>query len=251
MLLSAEMIPRHISVILFAGCLAPGLLASPGQAASCKLALALGLDISSSVNQREYAIQLHGLARAFRTAEVVQAILAPEGAAIAATVYEWSGYNQQDVVIPWTMLDSESAIAGFADRLSAHRRPYADLTTALGKAVQYGAALLARAPSCARRVLDISGDGENNDGVGPDYFRRLGVLQDITINGLVVQGATPDPVPYYRDVVIQGPGAFLAQARDFDDYPSVIIAKLLREIDQEMMVGDAGGPTKERQGRRR
>ncbi len=231
--------------MLLAGCLAAALPAAPGHATSCKLALALALDISSSVNQREYVIQLHGLAHAFRTPEVVRAILAPEGAAIAAAVYEWSGYNQQDVVIPWTLLDSEPAIARFADRLSAHRRPYSDLTTALGKAVEYGAALLARAPACARQVLDVSGDGENNDGVGPDYFRRLGILRDITINGLVVQGATPDPVPYYRDVVIQGPGAFLAQARDFDDYPAVIIGKLLREIDQEMILGDAGRPPPE------
>jgi len=233
------MLRRHIILALLTACATLVLNPSWARAANCKLALVLALDISSSVNQREYTIQLQGLAKAFRTAEVVQAILTPEGAAIAAIVYEWSGYNQQDVVIPWTILDNEAAIARFADSLSGHRRPYSDLTTALGKAVQYGAGLFSRAPVCARRVIDISGDGENNDGVGPDYFRQRGVLNGITINGLVVQGATPDPVPYYRDHVIQGPGAFLAQARDFDDYPSVIIGKLLREIDQELIVGDA------------
>ena len=55
----------------------------------------------------------------------------------------------------------------------------------------------------------------------------------------MVQGAYPDPVPYYRDHVIQGPGAFVALARDYDDYPPVIIGKLLREIDQEMVLGEA------------
>jgi len=211
---------------------------APAVAADCKLALALGLDISSSVNEREYAIQLHGLARAFRTPEIIEAILAPEGAGIAVTVYEWSGYNQQDVVVPWTMLDSPDAIRSLAERLSAHRRPYTDLTTALGKAVEYGARLFALAPSCARRVIDLSGDGANNDGDGPEYFRARGALAGLTINGLAIQGAVPDPAEYYRRHVIQGPGAFLALARDFDDYPAVIIGKLLHEIDQEMIMGD-------------
>jgi len=210
-----------------------------GRAAGCKLALVLGLDISSSVNQREYKIQLQGLAQAFRTPEVIEAILTPPGAAVAVIIYEWSGYNQQDLVIPWTMLDSSAVILDVAATLAAHRRPYTDLTTSLGKAVEYGAMMFAKAPPCGRRVIDISGDGENNDGVGPEYFRAQGKLDGITINGLVVQGAYPDPVPYYREHVIQGPGAFVALARDYDDYPPVMIAKLLREIDLEMILGEA------------
>lgn len=222
-----------------AGLAMAAVLLSPPQARAqtCKLALVLALDISSSVNAREYSLQLHGLARAFRTKEVIDAILTPEGAGIAAIVYEWSGYNQQDVVIPWTTLNSRADVLAFADRLSAHRRPFTDLTTALGKAIEYGASMFARAPPCARRVIDISGDGENNDGVGPEYFRAQGKLDGITINGLVVQGAFPDPAPYYRSQVIQGPGAFLALARHFEDYPEVIIGKLLREIGHEMILG--------------
>ncbi|MFQ5567497.1 MAG: DUF1194 domain-containing protein [Paracoccaceae bacterium] len=229
---------RQPRLLALAAAVVLALQPGTGRAVGCKLALVLALDISSSVNQREYQIQLQGLARAFRTPEVIEAILTPEGAAIAVIVYEWSGYNQQDVVIPWTMLDSEAVILDFAATLSAHRRPYADLTTSLGKAIEYGAGLFRRAPPCGRRVIDISGDGENNDGVGPEYFRAQGKLDGITINGLVVQGAFPDPVPYYRNHVIQGPGAFVAMARDYDDYPPVIIGKLLREIDQEMILGE-------------
>jgi len=223
--------------------LAAGLLLGPpkglAQSSGCKLALVLALDISSSVNEQEYLIQRDGLARAFRNPAVARAILTPRGAGIAVTVFEWSGYNQQDVVIPWTMLDSEAAIAGFADRLAAHRRPFTDLTTSLGKAIEYAANLFARAPPCARRVIDISGDGVNNDGVGPEYFRARGVLAGITINGLAIDGATPSPVPYYREQVIQGPGAFLVVARDYDDYPEMILGKLLREIDQQLILGAA------------
>ena len=212
---------------------------TPAGATACKLALALALDISSSVNEREYAIQRDGLARALATPEVIEAMLAPKGAGVAVLVYEWSGYNQQDVVIPWTYLDSAPAVRRVAERLRAHRRPYSDLTTALGKAVEYGARMLAQAPRCGRKVLDISGDGENNDGAGPDRYRAEGKLDGLTINGLVIQGAAPDPVAYYREHVIQGPGAFLALARNYDDYPAVIIGKLLREIDHEMVLGEA------------
>jgi len=220
---------------------AAALLAAPVPAAavSCKLALVLGLDISSSVNSREYDIQLQGLARAFSTPEVIEAILMPEGAGVAVTVYEWSGYNQQDVVVRWTLLTTPGQVQALSEQLAEHRRPYSDLSTALGKAVEYGAQLFSRAPDCARRVIDISGDGANNDGPSPDVFRRRGLFAGITVNGLAIQGATPDPAEYYRRNVIHGPGAFLALARDFDDYPSVIIGKLLREIDQEMIVGSA------------
>jgi len=224
--------------LAIAACLAVAVQPGVGRAAECKLALVLALDISSSVNQREYNIQLQGLAQAFRTPEVIEAILTPKGAGIAAIVYEWSGYNQQDIVIPWTMLESEAGILDFSDTLAIHRRPYTDLTTALGKAVEYGASMFRQAPTCGRKVVDISGDGENNDGAGPEYFRAQGKLEGITINGLVVQGAFPDPAPYYREQVIQGPGAFLALARNFDDYPPVIISKLLREIEHEMILGE-------------
>ena len=230
---------RRSRLLALAAAMVLAIQPATGRAAGCKLALVLALDISSSVNQREYRIQLQGLALAFRTPEVIEAILTPPGAAIAAIVYEWSGYNQQDVVIPWIMLDSEAVILDFAATLAAHRRPYTDLTTSLGKAIEYGAKLFDRAPPCGRRVIDISGDGENNDGVGPEYFRAQGKLDGITINGLVVQGAYPDPAIYYRDHVIQGPDAFVALARDFYDYPPVMIDKLLREIDPEMILGAA------------
>lgn len=208
-------------------------------AAGCKLALALGLDISSSVNDREYRIQIEGLARAFATKEVIEAILTPEGSYIAVATYEWSGYHQQDSITGWEILDSPEKILSYAARLRAHQRPYAEFPTAIGKAVQYGAKLFDTAPPCARRVIDLSGDGENNDGVGPEYFRERGLLDGITINGLVIQGAYPNPAIYYRRYVMQGPNAFVAMARDFDDYPSVIIGKLLREIGQDMILGDA------------
>ncbi len=223
--------------VLLVGCSAfwtPAARAEP----VCRVALALGLDISSSVNAREYRLQLDGLAYALTTDAVIEAILSPKGTAIAAAAYEWSGYQQQDVIIDWQMLDSEEAIRAFAARLRAHKRRYAEFPTAIGKAVQFGAKLLRRGPSCGRYVIDLSGDGENNDGVGPGYFREQGQLDGLIINGLVIQGAYPNPAIYYREHVMQGPESFVALARDFEDYRLVMVGKLMREVGAEMIVGD-------------
>jgi hypothetical protein len=227
-----------------AGALALAVAAVPAPASAmiCKLALALGLDISSSVNDREYRLQLDGLAYALEHPEVMAAILTPEGAGIAAITYEWSGYNQQDLVTGWTLLDSEAAIRAYAARLRAHDRVYAEFPTAIGKALEFGAKLFQSAPPCNRQVIDLSGDGENNEGVDPGYFRERGLFSGMTINGLVILGAYPNPGLYYREHVMHGPGAFVAIARDFDDYRFTMTGKLLREIDAEMVVGAAPAP---------
>ena len=206
-------------------------------AATCKLALALGIDISSSVDPTEYRLQLDGLADALESEGVIEAIFQPEGAWIAVAAYEWSGYPQQDVIAEWAELRSVQDVYRFANRLRAHPRPYWDFATAIGVSLEYGAQLMARAPTCARRVIDLSGDGVNNNGPEPAHFYSLGLLDGITVNGLVIRGADPDPVPYYQSHVIFGPEAFIAVADDFHDYRRAMQGKLIREISTEMILG--------------
>lgn len=212
--------------------------AAGAPAAACGVALAAGLDISSSVNAREYEIQLGGLAAALRHEDVRAAIRAHKGG-VAIAVYEWSGYPQQDMIADWTRLRSDSEIDALAARLDAHRRRYAEFSTAIGRAARYGARLLARAPEdCARRVLDLSGDGVNNEAESVSVMRARGAFDGMSINALVIAGAYPDPVAHYRETVIGGPGAFLLVARNgFDDYPELIRAKLLRELKPPELVG--------------
>ncbi len=226
------------SVTLLMPCAMLALFLSAAPAAAfCKVALALGLDISSSVNAYEYRLQQEGLASALESPQVQEAILTPKGTYIEAAAYEWSGFPQQSLILDWTRLDSPGAISLFANRLRQNWRRYSEFSTSVGKAVEFGANLLRRSPPCARKVLDLSGDGENNDGAGPEFYRKQGVLDGITINGLVILGAYPNPAIYYREYVIQGPNAFLAQAMSFEDYRDVMLGKLLREIDQEMVLG--------------
>jgi hypothetical protein len=204
----------------------------------CRLALALALDISASVNDREYAIQLGGLADALRAPDVREAILT-QGGEVWMAVYEWSGWQQQDLVAGWTPLRAPADIDALAARLDAHRRPYADFSTAIGRALAFGAALFRSLPvRCERRVIDVSGDGAHNEDVGPAEIRASGALAGVTVNALVIDGAWPPPVRHYETEVIHGPDAFMMVARNgFEDYPEMIRGKLLREIRPPQLLG--------------
>ena len=214
-----------------AAALALWLGAAPAQAMNCHAALALALDVSSSVDAAENALQMQGLATAFRDPAVIETILSPPGSGIMAAAYAWSGFQHQEVIVEWSWLGDRSSILGFAERIASATRRYDHWPTSLGRAVAFGAQLHERNPRpCRRRILDVSGDGANNDGVGPDWYRARGDLDRLTVNGLVIRGADPDPVVYYRENVIHGPGAFLEVADSYDDYPRAILRKLLREL---------------------
>lgn len=208
--------------------------------ATCMTALALALDISSSVNAQEYEIQKGGLALALLDPAVRKATLSPPGS-VALLAYEWSGWQQQDVIANWTLIESEADLDAFAARINTHTRNYAEFSTAIGKALLYGASLFEQLPwQCSRHIIDISGDGVNNEDVLPNAPRvgeRLGL---ITVNALVIEGAVPPPAPHYRDDVIRGPGAFMMVARNgFEDYPDLIKGKLIEELRQVVFIGEA------------
>lgn len=214
------------------------LMATPARAAECALALALALDISSSVNESEYAIQKDGLAVALRDPDVRSAALADPGS-VRVAVYEWSGWQQQDLIADWTILTTTADMDALATQIETHERRYAEFSTALGRALEYGERLFNRLDvPCTRHVIDVSGDGVNNEGLGPDILRTSGKLSTVTINALVIKGASPDPERYYGERVIGGPGAFMMVARNgFEDYPDMIIGKLIREIMPPLFIG--------------
>lgn len=186
--------------------------------------------MSSSVDEREFTLQMKGLAGALRDPEIVQAIVGSGG--IQAMAFEWSGRYQQVEVVPWSFLATEADVLAFAGAIAAHPRGFDDFPTALGYALGHAATTLADAPlDCARKVVDMSGDGITNEGFGPESAYEAFDFDGVTVNGLVIEGEYPDPVVYYRRRVIRGPGAFVEIARDFSDYQDAMRRKLLREIN--------------------
>lgn len=199
--------------------------------ATCRLALILALDVSSSVDPGEYDLQRLGLASALDAPDIRHAILRGAPGDVALSVYEWSGSFQQKVHLDWTLLRSEADITNAVGVLLAMTRRTADYPTALGSGLGYGAQVMARAPQCDRRVIDISGDGINNDGFGADLAYRNFPLDGITVNGLVILGHDTEVLDYYQRHVIRGPRAFTEVAQGFEDFQSAMARKLYREVN--------------------
>lgn len=221
--------------------LAVALVAASGQAQACRLALALGLDVSASVDAQEYRMQLEGVAAALQSPPVRDALFNAPGGPVAVAVYEWSGWQDQRLLLDWVLVTDEAALGGIAARLVGTERAEMSDSTALGQALLEGGALLARAPRCWRRVLDISGDGKNNDGADPDMLEGEPLLAGVTVNGLVIGADTTDGTDlraanigelssYFHANVIRGPGAFVQVALGFEDYERAMTRKLVREL---------------------
>jgi hypothetical protein len=198
--------------------------------AECRLALALAVDVSRSVDAADYVIQTEGLAVALEDNDVRAAIFGPEGT-VALAIYQWSGIWHQEMIQEWVVLDGPEALDRAIWAVRRTTRPERRQATALGEALRFGAHLMAEAPPCARRVLDVAGDGQNNEGVSVERVYAHEAFDGITVNGLAVGEHEQDVARYYRDEVIRGPGAFVEFAPRQTDYPRSIRRKLLRELE--------------------
>ena len=205
--------------------------------AQCRLALALALDVSSSVDDREYDLQRKGLAAALNSEDVRHAILRGAPGDVLLSVYEWSGRRQQKVHTDWIALRSAADIDRAVVELARMTRSHDEFPTALGNGLAYGALLLDRVPQCRRRVIDVSGDGVNNHGFGPRTAYKHFPMEGITVNGLVILGGPAGVLDYYKSEVQFGPGAFIEVANGFDDFEAAMTRKLFREIS-EFVLGE-------------
>ncbi|HZQ02189.1 MAG TPA: DUF1194 domain-containing protein [Reyranella sp.] len=203
------------------------------------LALALAIDISGSIDPEEAKLQREGYVLAFRDPTIVHAILGGPNGRIAVAYFEWSDSWMQKLLVDWTLLDSEPSIAAFARRLEDAPISIARRTSISG-AIRYSIPLFARAPYDAdRKVLDISGDGSNNDGMLVTDMRYEALKERIVINGLPIMNDRPNPFgfpnetdldKYYLACVTGGPHSFVEVARNFDDFPRAVRKKLLQEV---------------------
>ena len=198
--------------------------------AHCRLALALGFDVSRSVDARAYALQAEGLQAALADAQIRAAILDLPGH-VELAVFEWSGRWHQQVVAGWTSLRDAADIDALATQLRGQPRTRDDQQTAVGQALEFGARLLLARPDCAERVLDIAGDGRNNDGPSPAQVYARRNFGDIVVNGLAIEGLEADIATHYREQVIRGPGAFVEIAASPEDIADALRRKLLRELE--------------------
>ncbi|MEL6204940.1 MAG: DUF1194 domain-containing protein [Pseudomonadota bacterium] len=202
------------------------LLAVPGPARACGLALALLIDVSGSVDPREFDTQVVGLAEALRDPVVSESLVRQRA---ALNLIQWTGASRQTVSIPWTPIRTFEDLDRFAQTVHDSTRKWRNFSTAIGEALTLAEREMAQMAGCKRRVIDVSGDGSSNEGADPAVLRDRLVAQGITINALVITGSERDLVAYFEREVIGGEGAFALASDGYRDYPERIRQKLLRE----------------------
>lgn len=210
------------------------------------LELVLAVDVSWSMDIDEQELQRAGYVAAFRDRQVIEAIRGGGWGRIAVTYVEWAGAPSQSVVVPWTLVDGPETAEAFARALEA--TPIGRLRrTSISGALGFSRPLFDdNGFDGVRRVVDVSGDGANNQGPPVTLARDLLVSEGITINGLPIMikdngpgsfMSTPDLDLYYEDCVIGGPSAFIVPVTDPGLFAVAIRRKLILEI-----AGTAGPP---------
>lgn len=193
-------------------------------------ALVLALDVSLSVDEREYELQRDGIAAAFESPALMAAVAGGKNHAIDVLVLEWSDPEIQVVTVDWTRVSDTASANAFAAKVRSARRSSQGLT-AIGNGLMAAGAAFERLPDeAARRVIDVSGDGMANIGVPCPEARDALLAKGVTINGLVMLNDEPWVDGYYSENVVGGPGAFLMQVADYREFAAAIREKLLSEI---------------------
>ncbi len=201
------------------------------------VALVLAVDVSLSMTADEQFIQRSGYVEAFRSAVVHQAVRQGLLGRIAVTYVEWAGVGNQRVVVPWTLIAGREEALAFADLLS-QSPPRRSTWTSIASAIDFSVGLFANAGlEPLRRVIDVSGDGPNNQGRPVTRARDDAVAQGIVINGLPLMLREPsgpwdikDLDLYYRDCVIGGNGSFMVPVREREQFADAIRTKIVREV---------------------
>lgn len=207
------------------------------QTSNVDLELVLAVDVSLSMDLEEQRLQREGYVLAFRDAEVIKSIMAGPSGRIAVTYVEWAGPGNQQVVMPWTIIESAAAAQEFSRRLEAASISRARMTS-ISSALMYADMLFERSGVRGlRRVVDVSGDGPNNAGPPVTGIRDQLVAKGITINGLPIVLKRPTSFfdidnldQYYNDCVIGGTGAFMIPIREPEEFRTATRRKLLLEI---------------------
>jgi hypothetical protein len=243
-----------IGAVLFAGALAGGdvaVNATPARQPSMRSAaaaedtrptvdveLVLAVDVSYSMDMDELAIQREGYAQAIVSKEFLQALKSGPTGKIAVTYFEWAASSDQKIIIPWRLIDGPETADAVANEIMKTPIRRASRTSISG-AIYFAMPLFDEDPYHGlRRVIDISGDGPNNNGAPVIGARDEALSKGIVINGLPIMVKEPSYSTmdidnldwYYEDCVVGGPGSFVVSIKDREKFKEAIRTKLLLEV---------------------
>lgn len=239
---------RHSSLTLTAGIAATLALGSQACASEVDeglgfdvdVAIVFAVDFSSSIDPHTADLQRNGHAAALASPEIARAISSNHRGCIAVTYFEWASPAHIRVVLPWTKIcgpgDARSAarVISIKGDTGFSRRGRGG--TSISSAIEVGSLLLDQFPGSAeRKVIDISGNGENNDGLPVQGSRQKAVGKGYTINAIAIPNQEEENqarplASYFADNVIGGFEAFVIVPRAIGDYTTALRRKLAREI---------------------
>jgi hypothetical protein len=205
---------------------------------SVDVELVLAVDVSYSMDMDELAIQREGYAQAIISKEFLQALKTGPNGKISVTYFEWAASGDQKIIIPWRVIDGPETADAVANEIMKTPIRRASRTSISG-AINFAMPLFDENPHRGlRRVIDISGDGPNNNGSPVTISRDAALEKGITINGLPIMVKEPSYSTmdidnldfYYEDCVIGGPGSFVVTIKDRDKFKEAIRTKLLLEV---------------------
>jgi hypothetical protein len=202
------------------------------------VALVLAVDVSYSMDPDEQALQREGYVAALTSQEFLGGLRQGMHGKVAVTYFEWASVNDQKIVLPWRLIDGPARAAAVAAEIASapYRRAY---RTSISGALTFAMPLLEKSPFRGiRQVIDVSGDGANNQGPLVTLVRDDVIARGITINGLPIMLKLPQPGSvdiddldvYYEDCVIGGPGAFVIPIKERARFKEAIRTKLVQEV---------------------
>jgi Protein of unknown function (DUF1194) len=205
---------------------------------SVDVELVIAVDVSYSMDLDELAVQREGYAQAIVSKEFLQAMKSGPNSKVAVTYFEWSASSDQKIIIPWRVIDGPETADAVANEImqTPVRR---GSRTSISGAINFAMPLFDEDPYHGlRRVIDISGDGPNNNGTPVTLARDTAVGKGIVINGLPIMVKEPSFSTmdienldwYYEDCVIGGAGAFVVAIKDREKFKEAIRTKLILEV---------------------
>jgi hypothetical protein len=215
-----------------------GQLAEKEANPSVDVELVLAVDVSYSMDMDELAIQREGYAQAIVSKEFLQALKSGPNGKIAVTYFEWAASSDQKIIIPWRLIDGPETADAVANEIMKTPIRRASRTSISG-AINFAMPLFDENPYRGlRRVIDISGDGPNNNGAPVVVARDAALEKGIVINGLPIMVKEPSYSTmdidnldfYYEDCVIGGPGSFVITIKEREKFKEAIRTKLLLEV---------------------
>jgi hypothetical protein len=238
-----------IGAVLVAGAIAGGDVAgvaapnpnfqrADAKEATVDVELVLAVDVSYSMDMDELAVQREGYAQAIVSKDFLQALKTGPHGKIAVTYFEWAASTDQKIIIPWRVIDGPETADAVASEIMKTPIRRASRTSISG-AINFAMPLFEENPYHGlRRVIDISGDGPNNNGSPVTLARDAALEKGIIINGLPIMVKEPSFSTmdienldlYYEDCVIGGPGSFVVTIKDREKFKEAIRTKLILEV---------------------